>query len=403
MAHAAIPPDEPLVRRVLQGARERAAMPCGVAAAGAYTLWQLGVEQKGFLHTFLVERVSGSGVPPLPLGYGNVLELKLIMLWRQLCHDPDALQGRQERVYDAVRSRLAALGVVKGPVTGIREYEAGELAPGEFHSEHVRKAVPCVIRGFGPRDLGRLDFAGLARRFPDSKAQAVDTQTGTIASVRLCDLEADRGERYEPLQALLDQDPQLREVFEPDNARRYFRVLGRPMPPIASFLILAIGKGLAAEFHCEESMNWYLAVSGSKRWTLVESEYSWLMYPAALGDGMRRFSLFKPSEDGTPRDRGCFDLFEYVPRVEFDLHPGDVLFFPAWMWHKTVNLDDEGLGVTSRYSLPGPMSNRYFRALQMISPDFLRSIVQVVAAKVRGDTGGLEEVGGFNEQELALR
>jgi hypothetical protein len=146
-----------------------------------------------------------------------------------------------------------------------------------------------------------------------------------------------------------------------------------------------------------------MAVSGSKRWTLVEAEHSWLMYPAARGDGMRRFSAFKALPDGTPADRGRFALFDYAPRLEVELYPGDVLFFPAWMWHKTVNLDDEGLGVTLRFAPWTRMSNRYFRGLQMISPDFWRSIVQVVAGKVRGDSSGLEEAGGFNEQELALR
>ena len=36
-----------------------------------------------------------------------------------------------------------------------------------------------------------------------------------------------------------------------------------------------------------------MAVSGSKRWTLIESEYSWLLYPVARGNGMRRFAEFQ--------------------------------------------------------------------------------------------------------------
>ena len=65
----------------------------------------------------------------------------------------------------------------------------------------------------------------------------------------------------------------------------------------------------------------YIAVSGSKRWTLVHSEHSWLMYPAARGDGMRRFSEFRADDDGTPEDRERFALFDYAPRIEFELHP----------------------------------------------------------------------------------
>jgi hypothetical protein len=287
-------------------------------------------------------------------------------------------------------------------VAGIREHDAASLAPGDFYREHVKKAVPCVIRGFYKGDLRRFRLAALAERFPDAVAQALDPVDARIKSVPLRSIYEDGCRNYIPQQALLDQNEQLREFFEVDRARPYFPILGRPSGPVASFLIIGSGRGLNANFHCEESPNWYVAVSGSKRWTLVEAEYSWLMYPAARGDGLRRFSEFKAAEDGTPRDGDRFPLFEYAPKLEFELHPGDALFFPAWMWHKTVNLDDEGLGITCRFAPPTPMSNRYFRTLQMISPAFWRSTVQVVAGKIRGDTGGLEEAGGFNQQEVAL-
>src|SRR5581483_11431660 len=325
---------EPIAQANWDRVRHAAAIPCGVGAAAMYTLWQLAVEQKGFAHTLLVERVSGSSVPPLPLGYANVLQLKLIMLWRQLSSDPGALGARRSRVQRSIRDRLEAAGVGHGAIGGIAEYQADDLDPRRFYREHARKGVPCVIRGFAGGDLSRYRFAALAERFPDAVAQAVDTVDEQITTVRLQELSEDAGARYEPLQALLEQDERLRECFDLDRVRPYFPIFGRPSSPIVSFLILGMGKGLAAEFHCEESPNWYLAVSGSKRWTLVDAEYSWLMYPAALGDGMRRFSEFKPADDGTPQDKEHFDLFDFAPRAEVELHPGDVLFFPAWMWHK---------------------------------------------------------------------
>ena len=171
---------------------------------------------------------------------------------------------------------------------------------------------------------------------------------------------------------------------------------------MVSFLIIGIGEGLNANFHCEESPNWYLAVSGAKLWTLVEAEYSWLLYPAARGTGMRRFSEFLADERGEPRDKSRFPLAEFAPRYEIEVRAGDVLYFPAWMWHKTINLDDEGLGVTCRYTAPTVMSNRYFRCLELLSPEFWRSSVQVVSGLIRGDLSGLEEAGNYNEQETVL-
>jgi Cupin-like domain len=388
--------------RVQKHTRSAFAVPCGVLVAASYGLWQLFIEQKLFLHTLLVGRVSTRRVPRLPFGYGNVLQLKLIMLWQQLSGQPDALKAYQFRVYERVRRRLVTRGVRAGPVAGAREYEAGSLDPRVFYREHVKRAVPCVIRGFYQGNLARFRFAALAEQFPGAVAQALDPVDRRIKSVRLREIYEDGRRNYIPQQALLDQNAELREFFDVERVRPYFPVLGRPSSPVASFLILGWGRGLNAHFHCEESPNWYMAVSGSKRWTLVEAEYSWLMYPAARGDGLRRFSEFEAAEDGTPRDRERFPLFDYAPRLEFELHPGDVLFFPAWMWHKTVNLDDDGLGVTCRFAAPAPVSNRYFRALQLISPAFWRSTVQLVAGRVRGDTGGLEDAGGFNQQEVAL-
>jgi len=396
-----VPTGDASVRR-RKRARSALALSCGVLAAALYGLWQLVVEQKLFLHTLIAERVSGHDVPLLPLGSGNVLQLKLIMLWQQLSGDPEALKRHQFKVYERIRRRLDAYDVPPGRVESVCEYDAQELDPRVFYREHVKKAVPCVIRGFYRGDLGRFRLEALAERFPDAVAQVLDTRDKKIKSVRLRTIHEDARTRYIPQQALLDQSTQLRDHFEVERSRRYFPILGRTRRPVASFLIIGFGKGLNANFLCEESPNWYMAVSGSKRWTLVESEYSWLMYPAARGDGLRRFSEFKANEDGGPRDRGRFLLYDYAPKLEFDLHPGDVLFFPAWMWHKTVNLDDEGLGVTCRYAPRTPMSNRYFRALQMLSPAFWRSTVQVVSGAIRGDTGGLEEAGGFNEQELTL-
>jgi hypothetical protein len=380
--------------------RSAVAIPCGVLVAVGYTLWQLVVEQKLFLHTLLVERVGHRRVPRLPLGYGNVLRLKLIMLWQQLSRNPDALKDDQFRVYERIRRRLAARGVRRGRVTGIREYGAGDLDPRAFYREHVKRAAPCVIRGFFRGDLERFRLRSLVERFPGTVAQALDAREGRIISVRLRELYEDGCRHYIPQQALVDQSAELREFFALERARSYFPILGRPSRPVASFLIIGLGRGLNANFHCEESPNWFVAVSGSKRWTLVEAEHSWLMYPAARGDGLRRFSEFGAAEDGTPLDGERYPLFGYAPKLEFELHPGDALFFPAWMWHKTVNLDDEGLGVTCRFAPPAPMSNRYFRALQMISPAFWRSTVQVVAGRIRGDTGGLEDAGGFNQQEV---
>jgi len=397
--------DDSLARRTpgwLTAASDALARPLGWMATALYVGWQVAVEQKLFLHTFLVERVGRRGVPVLPLGYGNVLALKGIMLWQQLTGRPNALQAARRRVHARIHRRLQGRGLPEGPVQPIAEYRSDEIRPERFYKEHVKRGVPCVLRGFAGTDPAQWRLAALAERFPDTVAQVLDKRAQKMISVSLRAIHEDGRRDYIPQQLLLDQNPALRDYFEVDRSNGYFRVMGRPSKPVLSFLILGLGAGLNANWHCEESPNWYLAVSGSKRWSLIESEYSWLLYPAARGDGMRRFAEFAADPEGGPRDPSAYPLAAYAPRYELDLHPGDVLFFPAWMWHKTINLDDEGLGVTCRYTAPTAMSNRYFRALQLLSGPFWRTSVQVVSSMIRGDVADLADDTGHNEQEVVL-
>ena len=378
------------------------AWPLGWVATALYVGWQVVVEQKLFLHTFLIERMGRRGVSTLPLGYGNVLALKGIMLWRQLCGRSDALQPAWLRVYSRIQRRFQERGLPKNSIQPIAEYQPDQITPERFYTEHVKRGVPCVLRGFARADVSQWRLAALADRFPNAVAQVLDKRAQKMISVSLRAIHEDGRRNYIPQQLLLDQNPMLLDHFEVGRSNGYFRMMGRPSKPVLSFLILGLGAGLNANWHCEESPNWYLAVSGSKRWSLIEAEYSWLLYPAARGDGMRRFAEFAADTQGNPRDPLAYPLVEYAPRYEFELHPGDVLFFPAWMWHKTINLNDEGLGVTSRYTAPTAMSNRYFRALQLLSGSFWMTSVQVVSSMIRGDVADLADDTGPNEQEVVL-
>jgi hypothetical protein len=108
----------------------------------------LVAEQKLFLHTFLVERIGNPRIQKLPVGYWNVLALKAILLWQQLCGNPDALKKAQGR----------ARGVPTGQLRPLVEYHADAIGPRRFYREHVRNGVPCVIRGFAvATDRWRLE------------------------------------------------------------------------------------------------------------------------------------------------------------------------------------------------------------------------------------------------------
>ncbi|BCT68261.1 cupin-like domain-containing protein [Nitrosospira sp. NRS527] len=382
--------------------RDLLATPLAGIATFLYVMWQLVVEQQLFLRTFLIERIGKRGVAKLPLGYGNVLALKSIMLCQHLSANPDMLRDVRRRTEQRILRRLQNHGVPRGQVLAIPEYGPGEIDPHRFYREHVKRSIPCVLRGFVENASADWTLARLAERFPNTVVQALDKGTKKMVNTSLRQIAEDRRRNFIPQQLLLDQNPTFYEYFGIPRSHGYFPVMGRPSKPVLSFLILGLGAGLNANYHCEEGPNWYMAVSGSKHWTLIESEYSWLLYPAARGNGMRRFAEFSADEHGEPSDRDTYALTEYAPRYELDLHPGDVLFFPPWMWHKTINLDEEGLGITCRYTAPTEISNRYFRGLQLLSGGFWKSCIEVISCSIRGNIADLATDTAHNEQESTL-
>ncbi len=395
--------DKTLKRTTLASARDIVATLLAGVVTFLYATWQLVIEQQFFLRMFLVERMGKRGVVRLPLGYGNVLTLKSIMLWQHLTSNPNMLRKTRQRTEQRMLQRLQNYNLPRRLVLDIAEYHPGEIEPHRFYREHVKRSIPCILRGFVENAPQDWTLTRLAERFPDTIVQALDKNTKKIINTSLSQVTLDQRRDFIPQQLLLDQNPAFYQYFDIPRSHAYFPVMGRPSKPILSFLILGLGKGLNANYHCEEGLNWYLAVSGSKHWTLIESEYSWLLYPTARGNGMRRFAAFRADEQGEPSDRDAYALVEYAPRYEFDLHPGDVLFFPAWMWHKTVNLDEEGLGITCRYSAPTVMSNRYFRGLQLLSAGFWKSCVEVISGSIRGNFGDLaKDTDHNNEQETTL-
>jgi hypothetical protein len=73
--------------------------------------------------------------------------------------------------------------------------------------------------------------------------------------------------------------------------------------------------------HCEPIANVAVQLSGSRMWTLVDPEYSWLLRPAISADGRS----FYPS---------WVDSVHHIPRYELTTHSGDAIFVPTWTWHR---------------------------------------------------------------------
>ena len=79
-------------------------------------------------------------------------------------------------------------------------------------------------------------------------------------------------------------------------------------------------------------------------------------------------SSFKKDDDEHNLD-WYFPLYQYCPKYEFILEPGDILFNPTWFWHEVDNLKNETIAVAIRWiSFGVKRTNTFFDLFQLLSP-----------------------------------
>ncbi len=348
-------------------------------AIGLGVVYQIVVEQKLLLHTFLGRRETGHRVTSPPVGFWNVLAVKSVLLLRQITGRHDMFDTFLMSTYERMRRNLEAGRWPQGAVQEIPTYTPDDITPKEFYRRHVKTGIPAVIRNMGHPDQDQWNLDFVADKFPELKTQVLDRSVYRVITDDLPALVSRIKEgKVKPFQAALGE--REARYFSMGRFDAYFGVWGKLFGSIATYLILGRKQGVNAPMHCEAGLNWYFEVSGTRRWTLVDAEYSWFLYPSSAGTGMRRFSEYLPDAEGNPADAKKYSLVKYAPRYEFELHPGDVLLHPAWMWHKTIGLEDHCLGIRYNFLSPTPMPHRYFRFLQIISPEFWKLSATYVAS-----------------------
>ena len=117
----------------------------------------------------------------------------------------------------------------------------------------------------------------------------------------------------------------------------------------SQIFIGASRKGSGTSYHCANFNNLFFQIEGRKRWTFVDPQYSFLMYPMFNSKAMDVASFLtmialadrKMMEDHFP-------LYKFAPKATAILEPGDVLMNPQFNWHMIENLDENSIGVASR-------------------------------------------------------
>lgn len=100
-----------------------------------------------------------------------------------------------------------------------------------------------------------------------------------------------------------------------------------------------------SNMHCGGSGNLFCMIRGTKRWTLIDPRYSALLKGRVSESGIHGQTLFD-MPDTSLNDYP--NIFNYLPRYDVVLEPGDILWNAPWWWHRVENSDGLNIGLAIR-------------------------------------------------------
>jgi hypothetical protein len=291
-------------------------------------------------------------LPRLPMIY-----LKGVLLLRGLSGNNFILSGVAARQAGKLLAHLEAHGELAQD-RPIPVYDMRTGSREEFIERFVNANTPVVVKGLSDIEHWSIDW--LMRNYGDTVVLFSDLVSGRSYEAPLRDIDnpVESGEvpYLHNCGRLFDQHPDLIRDLALDRLRP---VEG---DSFAQQIFVGTRKGTGSRFHCAENVNLFYQLEGSKRWTLVHPEYTFLLYPYLSRENWYQGSLV--GVPGTDRDYADVPLFRYCPRLTVDLEKGDVLLSPPWWYHAIDNLTERSLGVATRWRDPWRLdSNRLFKFL----------------------------------------
>jgi hypothetical protein len=102
-------------------------------------------------------------------------------------------------------------------------------------------------------------------------------------------------------------------------------------------------KGTGTTLHCAMKSNIFYNVKGRKKWTFIDPKYSEYLSAVLSNNG-----IFVVSKLNYFKDKS---ILRNIPKFEYILEEGDILFNPSWWWHCVENLSEYTIGVANRSDL----------------------------------------------------
>lgn len=213
---------------------------------------------------------------------------------------------------------------------------------GEFERRYIRTSTPVILTGmttdWPAQRLWSLDY--FAQRFGSRLVSAGVTRNGVLQvsdDQGVHQVEIEFGRYLESLRAgrsdyyvLSPVDERLPEllddVIEPDPCRT------------ASWHTVRLwlsGCDTCSPLHRDWPENLYAQVFGRKHFLMIHRKETRRVYRRPITSGAPNFSQLNTDDVDFAR----FPLFRDVPRMEFDVNAGELLYIPRMWWHQVKSLE----------------------------------------------------------------
>lgn len=273
------------------------------------------------------------------------------------------------------------------PVMPVPRVKVEDLSAEDFQRNYLATNTPVVIEGMAK------DWEACKIWSPDwfkekyghykipvrIKSDALTNEGLLIRDMSVADLvdNMDTGGKFMGgnLEDIFNDNPELRQALDIPMLGKY--AVSNKRAKIGSTQLFMSGAGTRSGFHCTNGINLFVQVYGQKEWTFVSPWFSKWMYPITRKDMFYAGTLFDWKKSFAELTADGYPLYQYVPKFQALLNPGDVLFSPQWWWH-AVNTPSHTIAVATRSMNQFTLGNKVFSYIWLTSKEFRRLVFNLV-------------------------
>ncbi|MEO9484378.1 MAG: cupin-like domain-containing protein [Ekhidna sp.] len=295
--------------------------------------------------------------------------LKPIYLARHLLKREDMFSDFAQKIYKRYEVSISATpNQIATPVE--------RISIDKFNLEmvHTKPSKPLVITNFFKKEI--IEINDLKTKYGSTmvpthrkaiKGRSWHEQKVELIQMREVISRIENGENLSVISCaqLFEEHPELLDKLRCEELSELFRI---------SFFreeLFVGGKNASSAFHCAAGANFFIMVTGRKKWVLVDPRDSLAMYPMI---GLNPSAAIIGSPVNSAKSNGDYLLYDKVSKYEAILNPGDILFNPSWWWHEVTNLS-VAIGCPLR-TMVGGLNNSFFNLLAATSPFGIRNMIR---------------------------